>query len=246
VHRSRTWRIVGAVLLTSAAAVALWAQLAGPGQAQQAEGGRRQPRQQGENGAEEATEEEKVPPLPTDPRLLQLHRDFVVRAEKLATEYEQKKELDKARVVYEEILKLVPKHPKAVQALEKLNQQELTAERKVIEVFATKGLQETGVYVAAGKPVHITVTGTWTLNISHTLGPKGMEIPEELRGFNLGSLVGGVDTGNPEEFKPVLIGGDYEFIAEQTGQLVLGMWDSDHQDNSGKLSVTIQGTFRKR
>jgi hypothetical protein len=246
VHRPGTWRIVGAVLLTGGAAVALWAHGTGLGHAQQGQGGRRQPQPQGENRADEGAEEEQVPALPTDPRLLQLHRDFVVKAEKLATEYEQKKELDKARVVYEEILKLVPKHPKAVQALGKLNQQELTAERKVIEVFATKGLQETGVYVVPGKPVHITVAGTWTLNISHTLGPNGMEIAEELRGFNLGSLVGGVDTGNPEEFKPILIGADYEFVAEQPGQLVLGMWDSDHQDNAGKLSVTIQGTFRKR
>jgi hypothetical protein len=244
---------MAAALVAGVAAVAFWAYAAGRGEAQQ-DGGRRQgdrqqgDRQQGDGqqGADGEGDQEEEAPLPTDPRLLQLHRDFVVKAEKLATEYEQKKQLDKARVVYEQILKLVPKHPKAVQALAELDQQELTAERKVVEIFANKRLQETGVFVVPGKPLHISVEGSWTLNISHSLGPNGMEIPEELRGFNLGSLVGGVDTGNPEEFKPFLIGGDFEFVAEEQGQLVLGMWDSEHQDNAGKLSVTIQGTFRKR
>jgi hypothetical protein len=93
--------------------------------------------------------------------------------------------------------------------------------------------------------VHITVSGTWTLKMTHELGPDGMEIPEELRDFNLGSLVAGINTGDPEEWEPFTVGRDYRFTAQQSGKLMLGMWDSEHSDNQGKLEVTIEGTFEK-
>ena len=41
----------------------------------------------------------KKPSLPDDPQLLGLHKEFVVKAEKLAVEYERKKQFDKAREV---------------------------------------------------------------------------------------------------------------------------------------------------
>ncbi len=42
----------------------------------------------------------KKPSLPSDPQLLGLHKEFVVKAEKLALEYERKKQFDKAREDY--------------------------------------------------------------------------------------------------------------------------------------------------
>src|SRR5262245_49187131 len=61
----------------------------------------------------DADEAAKVRPLPSDERLLALHRDFVKRAETLAKEYEGDKDWGKARTVYEEILKLVPQYAPA-------------------------------------------------------------------------------------------------------------------------------------
>ena len=52
---------------------------------------------------------ENQPQLPSDPQLLSLHKEFVAKAEKLAMEYERKKDLDKAREVYESLVRLVPK-----------------------------------------------------------------------------------------------------------------------------------------
>src|SRR5690349_20648079 len=68
--------------------------------------------QDGEN-KEKKEEKPKVKPLPDDKKLLQLHLDFVKKAEKLANEYEGTKDWGKARAVYEEILKLVPQYPNA-------------------------------------------------------------------------------------------------------------------------------------
>ena len=51
---------------------------------------------------------ENQPQLPDDPQLLGLHKEFIAKAERLAVEYERKKQLDKAREVYESMVRLVP------------------------------------------------------------------------------------------------------------------------------------------
>ncbi len=53
---------------------------------------------------------ENQPQLPSDPQLLTLHKEFIAKAERLAVEYERKKQLDKAREVYEAMVRLVPKY----------------------------------------------------------------------------------------------------------------------------------------
>ena len=234
---------VSAMILMS---VTIWAQAPDDEQDPPKKQGGQRNGQGGDGQA--AAPQDTGPKLPSDPRLLALHKDFVVKAEKLATEYENKRDIEKARVVYEEILKLVPGYPKAVAALEKINQQELSADRAVFSCLANKSWQDTNVRTVAGKPIQISAGGTWTVKIEHDLGGNGMEIPKELRDFNLGSLVGVIDTGSGqvEDFRPFLIGESYEFVAEETGRLMLAMWDTDHSDNTGKLSVTIRGTFEKK
>ncbi|MEX2558657.1 MAG: hypothetical protein WD403_02030 [Pirellulales bacterium] len=190
-------------------------------------------------------EEPKRPELPDDPKLLELHRDFVVKAARLAKDYERGNQIDKARACYEQILKLVPGHPDAEEALANIQQKEATAQRRTIEVHANKGWQDTGVVLIAGKPVSVHAEGSWSFRMSHQLGPDGMEIPEELRDFNLGSLVGLVAAGDPEEARPFFIGSSKEFRAPLSGPLMLRMYDSDPSDNAGKLSIEIRGTFER-
>src|ERR1051325_2035830 len=74
----------------------------------------------------------KVKPLPDDERLLQLHKDFEKKAEKLANEYENTKNWGKARAVYEEILKLVPQYPTASAKLTEMIQREAGAQKPLI------------------------------------------------------------------------------------------------------------------
>jgi len=233
-------RIAGGLAVALLAA-AWWAQAPG----QNTQGNQNQQGNRNQPNGEEAEEEDPGPQLPDDQRLLKLHLDFVNKAEKLAVEYERNDETEKARVVYQEILKLVPRYPKALAALEKLTQAEATAEKKSMDVLATKSWQPTGIRTIVGKPIRLAVEGTWTLNVSYTLGPDGMVIPEELRDYNLGALVAGIDTGNPEEFEPFLVGSELEFTADREGALVLGMWDDNHSDNAGRLRVNISGTFEK-
>jgi hypothetical protein len=198
-------------------------------------------------GKKKRKNDDSPPARPTDPKLIAIHKEFLDKAEKLADEYEKKKQLDKAREVYEAILRLVPKYPRAEEALERLLQTEATTDKKQITIAADKGWQETGVLLQEGKPVIIEAKGKWTFKMSHTLGPEGIEIPKELRDFNLGALVGVIVTGpDPKEFKPFLIGAQKEFTAQESGRLLLRMYDSDPADNSGQVQVTVQSTFIKK
>ncbi len=191
-------------------------------------------------------EENKGPDYPGDPQLLKLHQEFVVKTAKLARDYERQQDIEKARECYERILKLIPRLPEAEQALAKIKEKQLNAEKKKMVVNANSAWVDTGVDLIAGKPVAIEANGIWTFRMSNDLGPDGMEIPEELRDFNLGSLIGMINTGgDPKEMKPFLVGSSIEFTPEKGGRLFLRMYDSDPSDNAGKLNVEIHGTFEK-
>lgn len=265
--------------------------------------------------------------LPDDQRLLEVHQAFVRGATKLAQEYVQKKELDKAIACYREILRLVPNYGPAQAALAKIIGKQATAKRVVIDVMANKGWQDSGVDVIEGKPVMIRADGHWKMNMHYPVGGDGIEIPEELRKFNLGALIGIVippgetpsthieepresaesasaenasnkpaeqaaadkapaeqaqadnaaagnaaadnaaagdaaekpaasdaaadaskDSAGKEEEekkkpKPFYIGHQADLFAKTSGRLYLRMYDSDPDDNVGKMRVDISGTF---
>ncbi|HWB08427.1 MAG TPA: hypothetical protein VG826_04355 [Pirellulales bacterium] len=186
------------------------------------------------------------PELAADPRLKKLQVDFVIEAARLAKEYERKRDIEGARGCYEQILRLVPHHPEAEKALERIHGEELTAEKKKLQVKATDGWQDTGVNVIANRPIQIRADGTWTFRMEYVLDADGMEIPEELKDFNLGCLVGKIVTGgNADENKPFQVGKEQTFTPEAAGRLFLRMYDHDPSDNKGYLSVEITGTFEK-
>lgn len=191
------------------------------------------------------TKEEKGPDLPGDPQLLRLHQEFVAKTAKLAKDYERQGETEKAGECYERILKLIPRLPEAEQALAKIKEKQLNAEKKRMVVNANGGWQDTGIELIPGKPVAIEAQGSWTFRMSNELGPDGMKIPEELRDFNLGSLIGVIGSTNigKDGPKPFLIGENVEFTPEKGGRLYVRMYDSDPSDNAGKLNVEIHGTF---
>lgn len=213
----------------------------------------------GNNG--KATNEVKI----EDPRLIDLHQQFIQNVEKLAGEYEKKGELEKARDCYSQILRLVPQYAPAANALQAVRSKEAVAETKKMDIFANKEWQDTNITVGEGKPVTISATGQWKIRIDYDLSPDGVEIPKELQAFNLGSLVGMIVTNpnaqvgngggngtnnnngnNAEPENPVfMVGSNHSFIAKQTGRLFLRMYDADPKDNVGKLSVEIKGSFEK-
>jgi len=191
------------------------------------------------------TEPQKFPPLPNDERLLALHLEFVKKAEKLAQEYEHNKELDKALDVYQEILKLVPQYPPARSRYQELKKLEATANKATITIKANEAWQDTGITVLPGKPVTIRAAGTWTFNLSSEMGPAGLKIPSELKGFNLGSLIGMVHSPTVKTPKAFTVGAAHTFKADRKGRLMLRMFDIQPEDNKGTITVEVIGTFEK-
>ena len=196
------------------------------------------------NRTDDAKEEFK---LPDDPKLLKIHETFVLAAMKLAQDYENAKDIEKAATCYEEILRLVPTYAQAEQKLKEIKVKEAIADRKPFEVYANRAWQDTGVTVLAGKPLTIRATGSWSLKMSYQLSADGIEIPKELQELPLGALVGVIAEPNAsmDEAKPFFIGASKSFEPNQTGRLLLRIYDQDVDDNVGKLSVLIEGTFKK-
>ena len=188
----------------------------------------------------------KVRPLPDDKRLLALHLEFVKQAEKLGKEYEADKDWGKARAVYEEILKLVPQYPPAQAKLAEMLQHERAAKAVTLTIKANEGWQDTGIDLIADKPVVLAVSGRWTFRLQVQTNAEGLAIPEELRDFNPGCLIGMIpDPSGPENNKPFVVGSGKQFIAERSGRLHLRMYDTDPRDNEGELKVEVRGTFKE-
>lgn len=187
------------------------------------------------------------PQLPSDPVLLNLHKEFIAKAEKLAVEYERKKDFAKAREVYESLVRLVPKYGAAEAGLNRILANQRAQDRKLVKVLATGGWQDSGVTLREGMPVSIEVKGSW--KVVFETGAKGLEIPNELRPkdnrIKLGTLIGIVANTPAElnEGQPFVVSSGMSFNAKKTGRLYLRMFDIDPTDNEGNLFVLIQSTF---
>lgn len=211
----------------------------------------RQQKQQTERRIQQQLKDaaDSMPVLPEDPQLLALHKEFIAKAEKLASEYEQKKQFDRAREVYESLVRLVPKYDKAESGLKRILNAQSIADRKVTEVQASRSWQDSGVSLIQGMPVHVEIKGTWKVVVES--GPDGVQIPEEMRPANpkirLGTLVAFIasSAGELKEAKPFVLNAEENFIAPKSGRLFLRMFDIDPADNEGKLYVMIQSSFAR-
>lgn len=184
--------------------------------------------------------------ISSNPRVAKIQKEAVIELARLAKEYEKGKDTESARECYEQILRVVPNHPEAKKALDNIRDKELTAESKTMIVKATEKWQDTGIDVIANRPLTITADGTWTFKMTRVLEADGMEIPEEMKEFNLGQLVGQIETaGDPKDVKPFAIGKEATIEPTESGRLWLRMYDYDPSDNAGKISVVIQGTFER-
>jgi len=200
--------------------------------------------------------------LPSDEKLVDLYIKFVKDAEKIAQDYERQGKPEKARAVYEEILKLVPEYKPAKAKLDDLKKKEATAERKSIELSAKGGWQDTGVWAVAGKPLSIVAHGNWSaeLKVKFQGNADGLELPEQFRNIPFGSLVGIIvpppskDKDNNKtkagekkrEHETFAVGQKRDLTPTESGKLMLRMNAPDSADPQGRIRVEIMGTFERR
>jgi hypothetical protein len=184
-------------------------------------------------------------------------KDFVARTHKLALQYQQAGSYNKAKETLELILKVSPDDQQAQLLLEKMHKQELTENRKVFKVMANQGWQKTGIQVLEGKPVAIEAKGDWVFVMRRTVSPDGIDVPDDMKKFPLGALIGLIaiedatprkdDKKDRDASRPFLVGVQKVFDqAPATGMLYLKMHDSEESDNQGQLTVSISGQVRER
>ncbi|QEG38852.1 hypothetical protein UC8_08100 [Roseimaritima ulvae] len=189
--------------------------------------------------------EMQLPKLPDDPKLKDLHREFIVKAERLAMEYERRQEFTAAQSAYESLLRIAPDHSLAKQALQRVLDAQ-AQDKRLVRVSASEEWQDTGIKLIKGMPVHILAKGTWTL--SHEMGPEGLVIPDEYKlkdnRIKLGSLIGVISpSGNIQDGRPFRIGESKDFTADRGGTLFLRMYDFAPSDNEGTVMVLVRSTF---
>jgi hypothetical protein len=90
--------------------------------------------------------------------------------------------------------------------------------------------------VAAGSVLSITAKGRWTLGTgARTCDANGLQNFPDYNGFLYGTLLGRIgDNG-----KVFDVGSDYRNETISSGRLYLSNNDSNTEDNSGELEVTI-------
>ncbi len=187
----------------------------------------------------------KPPALPADPKLQEIHRDFILKAERLAMEYERKKDLGSAQAVYESLLRIAPDHALADQALKRVLDAQ-AQDKKLLQVSARGEWQDTGIQLIAGMPVHLLAKGAW--KVVNETGPKGIEIPDAMKvkdnRIRLGTLIGAISSsGSAQGARPFAIGESLDFTADTSGTLYLRMYDVDPTDNEGFMHVLVRSTF---
>ncbi|MEX0794265.1 MAG: hypothetical protein WD045_14110 [Pirellulaceae bacterium] len=182
--------------------------------------------------------------MPGDPRLLSIHRDFITKAESLGDEYARKKDWEKSRVVFEEILKLVPSYRPASDKLKLIHDALGSINKAEVTVKAEEGWQDTGILLEAGSPVNFKTEGKWLF--AYESDGDGFEIPREMQEFQLGSLIGViVDTPMPgPNAKPFAIGKSSEMSAPEGGRLFLKMHATNNEGCRGTMDVEVSGNFK--
>lgn len=184
------------------------------------------------------------PALPEDPRLSSIHREFITKAEQLGDEYARKKEWEKSRIVFEEILKLAPNYRPANDKMRAIHDALSSANQIEFTVRADEGWQDTGVVVEEGTPMRFKSSGKWLF--AYESDAEGLQIPRDLQDYKLGSLIG-VITDNPMPGPgdtPFTLGKTTDLSAPSGGKLWLKMHATDHQHCQGKMDVEISGNFR--
>ena len=182
--------------------------------------------------------------LPTDPKLVDLHKDFVTKAEKLGDDYAKQEDWEKSRVVFQEILKLVPKYPSAIKKLEVIRTKLSQANRKIVTVDASRDWLDTKIDLEEGSPVGFKTDGEWTFVFEGDA--NGIELPKEFREFRdlrLGSLIAIIAAPGETKPRPFLIGKEKSMSAPKSGRLFLKMYDGYNSNNRGSIKVEISGNF---
>lgn len=201
---------------------------------------------------------------PANTRLLdvqaeKVQQDFVKGLLDLALKYEEAGDLDKAKEMFQSILKVRPDAESAARKLKEYEETAFKDNKFEIDVDSARGWVNTGLTVTRDKPLLIEAKGTYKFILNDDVGPNGYanrDIQRDLiSGVPTGGLMamvvaapqgqGGGNRNRTEEPRPFFVGEHQEVTPRETGVLLLKLNVPPMSKCIGKVKVGITGNFSR-
>jgi len=182
-----------------------------------------------------------------DARASKLQDSFVRETKTLASEYEQVGQFERAKVLYEALLKLDEKDAWVKDKVDQLTEQMFAAIEFEVSVDVSKGWAQTGAFAISKRAARIETTGGYQLSLATEVSPDGLQKQDAstglIDGMPLGAVVGMllVD-GKPT--KPFLVGRNHEWTPEKSGLLLIKVNAPAGHRSTGQLKLKLSGFGR--
>lgn len=182
-----------------------------------------------------------------DARVSKLQESFLRETFDIAKQYEMVGQFERAKSMYETLLKLDETLPGVKEKVEQLTEQMFEAIEFEYELDVSKGWVQPGAYALAKRAARIAANGSYEFNLGTKASPEGFrnEDPTSglIDGIPVGTLVGMllVD-GKPT--KPFAIGSSHEWTPEKNGLLMLKINAPSGHRSTGTLKVKLSGFGR--
>ncbi|ADG69065.1 hypothetical protein Plim_3251 [Planctopirus limnophila DSM 3776] len=165
----------------------------------------------------------------------------------VAKEYEEAGFLEKAKNLYEVLLKLDPDQAGLQAKVKELNEQILSSNETEIEFDVSRGWSQPLGAVFKDRPLRIQAVGDYKFSISADVSANGLPTSDNGQelypGAPAGALIG-VVVADKKPGKPFMIGDNKDFSPNQDGILMVKINAPSSQKCSGKLSLRLSGYIR--
>lgn len=185
---------------------------------------------------------------PLDLQAEKIQAEYLQGLSKLASEYEEAGDLEKAAGMLKEILKIKPEVESVKNKLKQFEEAVFDSNSVTLEVDSAKNWVTTGVTVTKDKPIRIEATGTYKFVVNETLGADGFdnndplqEMAANLPAGGLIAMVAPTDRNRRDPPQPVMIGAAKEVTFKESGLLLLKVNAPSTAKCVGKLKVKISG-----
>lgn len=185
-----------------------------------------------------------------DVQLERIQEQYVRETARLAEQYEQAGDLEKAKQVLQSILKVRPDLPPVEEKIKELDEAILSQNKVEVRIDVSRGWGPPVGRVFEGRRLRIRAEGEYRFRVNRTLGPDGFptkqpENGDMARGIPCGALMGMVvtqdESGDPKTGDPIKIGTGRVYTPKQDGLLFLRVNVPPGHESHGRIDLTVSG-----
>jgi len=186
-------------------------------------------------------------------RIDKAKEQFIKETLNVAKEFEEGGQLEKAKQLYQSVLKIRSNLPKVRERVKEIDETILSSNEHKFDIDVTQGWGSPRARVFEGKGIRLQAEGKYRFVTNLPLGPNGFptDSPEKGGmapgvpcGALMGLIVGKDKSGKPKPGKPFNLGSSREFTPKEDGLLFLRVNLPPGHKCSGKITVTMSGYVR--